>query len=582
MNYGKFVLAIFVAFYLMYISSVSAAPVFDEEFSAPALESNVWSVISQFRGSYSLAENPGNLRYNLDGQWLAQSGSWAGPLSSGWSPSTTLKRSFEGENWTLEYKATYNLNSHSFGYSTGAQYSVFYLAFDQDNYISLGRGVDWWYDAAINPLGFQYQMSLINGIISNNDTYWTRDASVVGGMENGGWVTGEQYWRITRTGSRVIAELSHDGTNYEMLLDSDFNGFVSNTQSIYIDGAQWEPAGSYVDYDYIRVNSNTVTNQPPIANAGVAQKVTLGTSVMLNGSNSSDPDGDVLTFAWQFMSKPAGSQAVLSGANTTTPSFVPDLAGSYLVKLTVSDPSGATSIGVVNITANTYVAPIAVIAPVTSPVTAPSQIILDGRGSSVADGANITYQWKLILALPSGGSTLANAQTAQPTLKITQAGTYTIALIIGDGRTYSKQATITVKAVSGTIPPPPTSTVSCRLVSGSVMYYTCNGKRITQEANMGTILNDVIANWELLNNDSVATWLFGDGTGPFISTGHDGQFAYYANCTRYPQATPVKISPIVFPPATIKNFTIVGRIVTGSVCSSNGCVPFTYTLPQCP
>lgn len=43
-------------------------------------------------------------------------------------------------------------------------------------------------------------------------------------------------------------------------------------------------------------------NQPPIANAGADQTVDAtspaGALVMLNGTGSSDPDGDSLTFSW--------------------------------------------------------------------------------------------------------------------------------------------------------------------------------------------------------------------------------------------------------------------------------------------
>jgi hypothetical protein len=92
------------------------------------------------------------------------------------------------------------------------------------------------------------------------------------------------------------------------------------------------------------------TDLPPTANAGSDQLVVLGTTVTLNGSGS-DPDGDSLTFSWTFASMPAGSGASLNGAQSQTPTFVPNVPGPYVVALTVSDALGAGSPDTVQITA---------------------------------------------------------------------------------------------------------------------------------------------------------------------------------------------------------------------------------------
>ena len=60
-------------------------------------------------------------------------------------------------------------------------------------------------------------------------------------------------------------------------------------------------------------------NQTPIANAGADQKARVGDTVQLNGSGSVDPDGDVLTFFWQFTALPAGSAASAAAATRPVP-----------------------------------------------------------------------------------------------------------------------------------------------------------------------------------------------------------------------------------------------------------------------
>ena len=78
-------------------------------------------------------------------------------------------------------------------------------------------------------------------------------------------------------------------------------------------------------------------NLPPVANAGPDQTVTAGQQVTLNGSGSSDPNGDPLTLSWCLKGRPEGSTATLSGANTARPTFTPDIGGSYVFCLTVND-----------------------------------------------------------------------------------------------------------------------------------------------------------------------------------------------------------------------------------------------------
>lgn len=93
-------------------------------------------------------------------------------------------------------------------------------------------------------------------------------------------------------------------------------------------------------------------NPAPIAKAGTNQTVTAGTLVTLNGSQSYDPDGQPITYNWTWSSIPANSSATLSNATTATPSFTPDVAGSYVVSLKVSDANATSSASLVTVTAN--------------------------------------------------------------------------------------------------------------------------------------------------------------------------------------------------------------------------------------
>ncbi len=95
-------------------------------------------------------------------------------------------------------------------------------------------------------------------------------------------------------------------------------------------------------------------NSAPVAQAGPDQAVGVGSTVTLNGLASSDPDGDALLYRWNFVSRPAGSSAQLVAPLTYGPSFVADVAGSYVVRLLVFDGT-VTGMDSVTVTANTGV-----------------------------------------------------------------------------------------------------------------------------------------------------------------------------------------------------------------------------------
>ena len=75
-------------------------------------------------------------------------------------------------------------------------------------------------------------------------------------------------------------------------------------------------------------------NQPPIAHAGPDQSVDRRETIVLDGSDSSDPEGRPLSFAWRQV---AGDPVELSNAEVAEPTFNTQVTGLYAFELVVHD-----------------------------------------------------------------------------------------------------------------------------------------------------------------------------------------------------------------------------------------------------
>jgi hypothetical protein len=186
----------------------------------------------------------------------------------------------------------------------------------------------------------------------------------------------------------------------------------------------------------------STSNSAPVARAGADLGVDVGIPTPLNGSGSTDVDGDPLSYVWSVLSQPPGSIATLSASNIASPTFSVDRLGDYVLQLMVSDGLGGTSSDtVLVVTANAR--PLANAGPDQSTV-AGRTVTLDGSGSSDPDLAPLTYTWALV-SVPSGSAAALSDPTAvQPTFVADLLGTYVVQLTVNDGKWTSRADTVTV------------------------------------------------------------------------------------------------------------------------------------------
>ena len=189
-------------------------------------------------------------------------------------------------------------------------------------------------------------------------------------------------------------------------------------------------------------NDSSSTSHDPVADAGADQNISVNSLVTLDGSASSDRDGDIITYSWFIISAPVSSLAVLSDPSVVRPTFTADLAGSYEIGLVVNDGTVDSSEDIVIVTAATgNSAPVAD-AGNDQNVATGDVVTLDGSGSSDSDGDSLTYSWTLTSS--PGSPALIDPMTATPYFMAASDGTYVVSLIVNDGTVDSIEDTVTV------------------------------------------------------------------------------------------------------------------------------------------
>ncbi len=92
-------------------------------------------------------------------------------------------------------------------------------------------------------------------------------------------------------------------------------------------------------------------NRLPSANAGDDVSTTVGEILILDGSSSTDTDGDVLSYNWSLIERPLNSQATIQNPTSINPFIEVDAYGEYIIQLQVFDGSASSDPDVVIINA---------------------------------------------------------------------------------------------------------------------------------------------------------------------------------------------------------------------------------------
>ena len=195
--------------------------------------------------------------------------------------------------------------------------------------------------------------------------------------------------------------------------------------------------------DQIRV---VIKNHVPVADAGSRQSTPLvPATIRLDGSASSDADGDNLVYQWQQLS---GPMVELSSDQEVTPNFVAQEEGDYVFSLVVFDGVAYSDVVQTEVVIGNSV-PVADAGLSVYLIEGSAQ--LDGSGSydpDTGDASNLIYQWAQISGDPLPVTGTDTAILTVPDLPLSnQIQRYTFELVVHDGQHVSNPDTVDLVVV---------------------------------------------------------------------------------------------------------------------------------------
>lgn len=186
------------------------------------------------------------------------------------------------------------------------------------------------------------------------------------------------------------------------------------------------------------------TNNPPHASAPNRITAEVDDLVFLDGSASSDVDGDPLTYRWELKFKPGASIALIENPTYATAQIRVERPGSYEIHLTVSDGS-ATDRAVVTVTVASPNTPPIAEAGMNQTTLVGSLVQLSGAGSYDPEGQPLSYTWRFVSRPPTSQAILVGTDVqpaTSPRFTADAVGQFVVELVVSDGAYQSAPDTV--------------------------------------------------------------------------------------------------------------------------------------------
>ena len=336
---------------------------------------------------------------------------------------------------------------------------------------------------------------------SSENATWALPKNANDGAMNTRWSSAfrdNEWWQVDLGSRRSVSSVSvafnqwawprtyrvstsTDGTSWVTAADGSLSApgtatttFVTRlTRYVRITGlTRGTPNGTSIEEAKVYGPADTVTPPPPPANQPPVAKASANTTsgkvplaVSFSSAGSSDPDGSISAYAWDL-----DGDGQFDDATGQNPSHTYTAAGSYAVKLRVTDDQGASDVSdslvvVASPATSVNQPPVAKASANTTSGKVPLAVSFSSAGSSDPDGSISAYAWDL-----DGDGQFDDATGQNPSHTYTGAGSYAVKLRVTDdqGASDVSDSLVVVASPATSVNQPPVAKASANTTSGKV------------------------------------------------------------------------------------------------------------------